>query len=101
MVGFDAGTEALAVLAEAADLARRLDAQVTVVHAVDLRDYPVDPDASDWEEKLGPALASEQQAAAALLTETNLTWSYRLFRGDPAAALIEAAEEEDALMIVV
>ncbi len=43
-----ASQEALIV---AADLARRLHAHLHVVHVVDLADYPIDPDASDWEQR--------------------------------------------------
>ena len=44
-----ASQEALRV---AGDLAQRLGARLDVVHAVTLRDNPVDPDAVDWDERL-------------------------------------------------
>src|SRR5215203_784019 len=41
VVGFDEEPQSQAALRYAIDLARRLDADLEVVHVVDLRDYPV------------------------------------------------------------
>jgi nucleotide-binding universal stress UspA family protein len=88
-------------LAVAAELGRRLGARLHVVHAVVLDDYPIDPDAADWEEQGERALAEERHHVEAALTRTGLPWTYQSCRGDPAKALATAADEHNALMIVV
>jgi nucleotide-binding universal stress UspA family protein len=66
----------------AVDLARRLRADLHVVHGVDLADYPVDPDAADWEEQARRALDEQRRRVEARLIAT-------------------VAEETDAFMIIV
>ncbi len=85
----------------AADLARRLDAHLHVVHGVDLRDYPIDPDAADWEEQARRTLAEQQQAVETALADSGQAWTYHASRGDPAALIAAVADEHDALMIIV
>jgi nucleotide-binding universal stress UspA family protein len=89
------------VLAVACDLARRLGAVVHVVHAISLDDYPVDPDADDWEAQAARALRSQRAEVEAALTGVVSGWSYHASRGDPVKLLCAVAEEQDALMIVV
>ena len=88
-------------LAVAAELGRRLGARLHVVHAAVLEDYPVDPDAADWEEQGERTLAEERHHVEAALTRTGLPWTYQSCRGNPAKALATAAGEHDALMIIV
>jgi nucleotide-binding universal stress UspA family protein len=89
------------VLRVAADLARRLGAVVHVVHAISLDDYPVDPDADDWEAQAARALRGQRAEVEAALTAVVSGWSYHAARGDPVKLLCAVAEEQDALMIVV
>jgi nucleotide-binding universal stress UspA family protein len=88
-------------LAVAAELGRRLGAQLHVVHAVVLDDYPIDPDGADWEEQGERTLTEERHDVEAALMRTGLPWTYQACRGSPARALATAAEEHDALMIIV
>jgi nucleotide-binding universal stress UspA family protein len=88
-------------LTVAADLGRRLGARLHVVHAICLEDYPIDPDAADWEEQGAAAVAEERRHVEHLLADAPLQWSYEARRGEPAAVLTRAADEYDALMIVV
>lgn len=88
------------VLAVACDLARRLGAVVHVVHAISLDDYPVDPDADDWEAQAARALRTQRAEVEAALTGVP-GWSYHAARGDPVKLLCAVAEEQEALMIVV
>jgi nucleotide-binding universal stress UspA family protein len=85
----------------AVDLAGRLHAHLHVVHAIDLADYPADPDAADWEEQGRRALAAEHGRVRAALAGRAVAWSHHAWHGDPVALLETVAEEEDALMIVV
>jgi nucleotide-binding universal stress UspA family protein len=101
VVGFDRRPESRAALEVALDLGRRMEAGVYVVHAVDISDYPVDPDAADWEEQARRILAMERDEVNAVFAGSGLSWSYRAWRDDPAHALICVADEVDALMIVV
>jgi nucleotide-binding universal stress UspA family protein len=88
-------------LAVAAELGRQLGAQLHVVHVIVLADYPIDPDAADWDERGEQTLTEERHHVEATLTRAGLPWSYQSCRGDPAKALASAAEERNALMIVV
>jgi nucleotide-binding universal stress UspA family protein len=89
------------VLAVAGDLARRLGAVVEVVHAISLDDYPVDPDADNWEAQAAQVLQAQRAEVEAALTGVVPGWSYHAAHGDPVELLATIGEEHDALMIVV
>jgi nucleotide-binding universal stress UspA family protein len=101
VVGFDRSPASTAALATAADLGARLSARLTVVHAVDLADYPIDPDADDWEEQAAANLEEERRMVSAVLGSYPGAWSYLVVRAEPADALAGVADQTDALMIVV
>jgi nucleotide-binding universal stress UspA family protein len=101
VVGYSGAPEDDRALAVAADITRRLGGLILVVHAVDLRDFPVDPDAADWEDRGAAALAGERERADHVLGGAGIPWRYEVRRGEPAAVLASAAAEHDALMIVV
>jgi nucleotide-binding universal stress UspA family protein len=88
-------------LAVALDLGRRLRAQLHVVHVIGTGDYPIDIDAGDWEERGRQALAEQRRRVERVLVGSRLRWTYETRRGDPAVELARAAEEHDALLIVV
>lgn len=62
VVGFDRSCASLAAVQQAARIGDRLTASITVVHAVDLKDFPVDPDRADWERAASRALEAERAA---------------------------------------
>lgn len=101
VVGFDARSESRIALAAATDLAQRLAAHLYVVHAVDIHDYPIDPDSTDWEDQLKAALSAERNTARSLLEDAHVAWTYQAWRRDPVNSLIQVANDVDALMIVV
>lgn len=101
VVGFDRSAASLAALGKAADLGRRLGADLHIVHAVDLADYPIDPDADDWEAQATTTLESERHTVSVALVGYPYGWSYLALRAEPAQALARTAERFDALMIVV
>jgi nucleotide-binding universal stress UspA family protein len=101
VVGHDRFPRSDAALIAAADLARRLHAIVHVVHAVSLRDYPIDPDAADWEEQAAGILDMQRRTVEGILADTVPDWRYHTGRGDPVELLAAVAEAHDALMIVV
>lgn len=88
-------------LSVAADLGRRLGARLHVVHAICLEDYPIDPDAADFEEQGAAAVEEERRHVEHLLADAPVRWSYEARRGEPPAVLTRAADEHDALMIIV
>jgi nucleotide-binding universal stress UspA family protein len=85
----------------AVDLGRRLGARLHVVHAICLEDYPIDPDAWDWEEQGAAAVAELRRQVEHILADAPVRWSYEARRGEPAVVLTRAADEHHALMIVV
>jgi nucleotide-binding universal stress UspA family protein len=101
VVGHDEDPQSRTALLVAIDLAGRLGAHLDVVHVVDLRDYPLDPDRDDWESASGDALARSAEHVRAAVSDPDLSWSYHAWRGDPVHLLATIAEDQDALMIVV
>jgi nucleotide-binding universal stress UspA family protein len=93
-----ASQEALRV---AGDLAQHLGARLDVVHAVTLRDYPVDPDAADWDEQAQRTLAEQHEQVHAALNGCSQQWTYSVTRGDPVSLICSVAEKNDAVMIIV
>jgi nucleotide-binding universal stress UspA family protein len=88
-------------LLTAIDLGRRLGGRLHVVHVIDLHDYPINVDAPDWEERGAAAVAAEQRHVQRLLAGAPVPWTYEARHGDPAKVLGSAADEHDALLIVV
>lgn len=101
VAGFDMQPQSRAALEVAARVATQLRAYLYVIHVVDLADYPIDPDIPDWEEEARRTLQSEREMVAAALAGHATGWSYQTWRGDPARALLTAADQHDATMIVV
>jgi nucleotide-binding universal stress UspA family protein len=93
-----ASQEALRV---ARDLARRLGACLHIVHGITLSDYPVDPDAADWDEEAERTLAQQRKQVQTALATFRQGWTYSVTRRDPVSLISAAAEESDALMIIV
>ena len=101
VVGYDRSPSSRRAVLRAMDLGRRLGAVLEIVHAVDLADYPVDPDSPDWGAEVATAVGAEDAAVAGLLAGYEHPWSFRALYGDPATVLCRAADQADALMIVV
>ncbi len=101
VVGFDEEPQSQVALVFAIDLARRLGAHLDVVHVVDLRDYPVDPDGDDWESASSTNLTRTAEHVRAVVDDHTQGWTYYAWRGDPVHLLATVAEENGALMIVV
>ena len=101
VVGFDRDPASVRALGVAADLAERLGADVHVVHAVDLSDYPVDPDSATWDDDAAAALAVERALADETLQGFGGHWTYRAVRGEPADVIASVADDVDALLVVI
>lgn len=103
VVGFDDQSASLAALRTAADLACRLGADLHVVHGIDARDQPVDPDADveTWDSYIRGALEHLRTQVEQALAAHPGAWTYHAANGNPARLLIRIADEQQALMIVV
>jgi nucleotide-binding universal stress UspA family protein len=101
VVGYDRRETSRYALSMATDLTRKVGGHLHVVHVVDLLDYPVDPDSSEWEEQAQVALGHERRRVDALMEGSGVEWTYHPERGQPVGALIAVADRFDALMIVV
>jgi nucleotide-binding universal stress UspA family protein len=101
VVGHDRFSESDHAVVVAIDLARQLHAFLHVVHAVGLDDYPINPDAADWEQQAADVLEAQRRAVEDLLAGVALGWRYHTGRGGPVELLAAVAEAHDALMIVV
>lgn len=102
VVGYDQAPSSQAALRVAADLAQRLNAaHLHVVHAVDLRDYPIDPDSADWEIRGQATLNAERDQVHTILADLPTPWTYHQERDKPARLLTTLCDQHDALMIIV
>jgi nucleotide-binding universal stress UspA family protein len=97
IVGYDRHPASRAALLFAAELTAALNVPLAIVHVADLSDMiGAEPSASTDERH---ADLERQRIAAVLSNEVR--WSYCLVGGDPVDALIEAASQYAASMIVV
>jgi nucleotide-binding universal stress UspA family protein len=101
VVGFDPDDAGRAALRFAADLGARLQARLHVVHVAHLGDFHTSPDDPGWQEHGAHTLAAERASVHDALGGYPCGWSYETAHGDPASALAAAAEEHDALLVVV
>ena len=101
VVGVDARPTSIGALRTAMDLAGRIGAELAVVHAIDLRDFPVDPDSDDWEAEAQRNIQSQEEIVRAVMTGWDRRWLYRAIRGEPIRVLNGVAAQLEALMIVV
>lgn len=101
LAGYDRHPASRQAVLVAARLAEALDAHLTVMHVVDLDDFPIDPDRADWEEVAAEQVAAEQEAATALLQDKPIRWRYHTARGRPADELSRVASDLDVMFIVV
>ena len=101
VTGYDQSLAGRRAMYVAMDLAERLDARLRVVHVPDLNDYPIDPDATDWEDQALHIMAAQREEASRILARRPIHWEYSVQRGEPAAVLTQIAREAGALMIIV
>jgi nucleotide-binding universal stress UspA family protein len=101
VVGHDRHPGSRRVLEVAADLAARLNAHLHVVHAVDLSDYPIDPDSPDWEDRAASVLTADRDDVREQLAARSGGWTYHAGRADPVHLINAVADECDAVMVVV
>lgn len=100
VVGYDRHAASRAALLFAAQLAGALNVALHVVHVTDVSDSTLGaepPTSADDQQHL----QAEQRPVRAVLESTGVQWSYHLVSGDPVAALIEAASEHAASMVIV
>ena len=90
VLGFDRDRASDAALTAAVDLAGRLQAHLAVVHVVGLGDFPVDPDAPDWEDEARATLAEERARVEGALSAHRYGWSYEVHPGTPVDVLVRS-----------
>lgn len=101
VMGYDQAPSSQAALRVAADMARRLGAtHLHVVHAADLRDYPIDPDSADWETQAQATWNAERDQVHSLLADLATPWTYHLENKDPTRLITTLCDEHNALMII-
>lgn len=101
VVGHARSAASSRALTVAAELATDLGARLYVVHVVEQRDYPIDPELPDWEIAGAAQLEVERAEVEQALAGWPGDWAYDLRRGDPVHAIIQVAARENARLIVV
>lgn len=102
VVGYDRRPASRAAVLFAGELAGALGVPVHVVHVADISDPPAAADSSGDAKPTPhaqPALVPEHVGDA--LDWAHVQWTYHLRHGDPAAAILHAADEHAATLIVV
>ena len=100
VVGYDRHPASRAALLFAGQLAGALNVPLHVVHVADASDSTLGvepPTPADDPQHL----QAEQRPVRTALENTGVQWSYHVMSGDPVAALITAASEHAASMIIV
>ncbi|MUM17649.1 universal stress protein [Mycobacterium sp. CBMA271] len=101
VVGWDRQPPSTAALRFATDLAGRLNACVHVVHILDMDDEPLDPDTDSWESQSQEAVSAAEARAREELAGRDVRWEYHRAHGPAAAQLLEVAQQNEALMIIL
>ena len=101
VVGFDAHPASSAALTFAAGIAAGLGAHLDVVHVIDPADAYPDTDAANWEELTQQRIDQLQSRVVDLLSDHDGKYTYRTVHGQPSRALVKAARDVGALMIVL
>ena len=98
IVGYDRHPASRAALLFGAELTAALNVPLAIVHVADLSDMVIGAEPSALTDDRHADL--ERQRIAAVLSD-EVRWSYSLVGGDPVDALIEAAAQYSASIIVV
>jgi nucleotide-binding universal stress UspA family protein len=101
VVGFDERAPSLAALAMAAHIAGLLIVELHVVHVITERDYPIDPDAANWDEHAEALQQKLVDQVADNLAGHEGGWKYHTRRGGVAHHLVAVADAVDAMLIVI
>ena len=101
VVGYMDDPEGTNALRFSIALANRLNADLHLVHVIDLRDFPLDPDQVDWEEGSVEILHHTKGHVRSELIGFAGEWTYQAVRGDPVKALRDHATLHDAFMVIV
>lgn len=105
VVGTDFSDPAMPAIEAAFDEARRIDGRVTVVHSLDVRWLPTDglgvPDSAATALQLDELEADAAERLDEVIRSRHVPAARRVMREGPATALLRAAEELEADLVVV
>lgn len=100
VVGYDRHPASRAALLLAAELAGGLNVPVHVVHVADMSDEAISTTGTESGDA-EPTVGTAPDHVGDALDWAHVQWTYSLRYGDPAEALLQAANEHAATMIVV
>jgi nucleotide-binding universal stress UspA family protein len=101
VVGYHPSQASLHALGVAKDFGIRMDAEVHVVHGIDLGDFPINPDAVDWEAKAAALIQAEKETVETAMADYPGRWAYHELRKGAYEAIYQIAETFQPAMIVV
>lgn len=101
VVGYDAHPASRAALVFGGDLAGALNVPVHVVHVIDSDVGPLTGASAGSPNAIDQHFEAERQHIGDALDSAGVRWGYHLVPGDPVDALLKAAEEHAASMLVV
>jgi len=101
VVGYDAHSASRAALVFAGDLAGAWNVPVHVVHVIDFDMGPLIGASAGSPNATQQHFDAERQHIGDLLDSGGVQWGYHLVSGDPVDALLKAADEHAASMLVI
>lgn len=101
VVGYDAHPASRAALSFAADLAGALNVPVHVVHVIGCDVGSLTGASAGSPNATEQHFDAERQHIGDALDSAGVQWGYHLVPGDPVDALLEAADEHAASMLVI
>lgn len=101
VVGYDYHPASRAAVLFAGELAHAMNTAVHVVHIVDIADSPISGAPISSAGADDKRLTSGRQHVADYLDAAHVQWTYRVLNGNPVTALVDAADECAAMLIVI
>ena len=88
-------------LESAISLGESLEAELLAIHVVDVKDYPIDPDAMDYEKVGRASYAVTADHVATRLKDYPYGWRWIVTKGSVHQKIVEVAKEQNCQLIIV
>lgn len=101
VAGYHSSQASLHALAVAKAIGTPMSAEIHVVHGIDLLDYPVDPEAPDWEAEGAAFVEGERETVETVMSDYVGSWRYHEVRGSAYRAICQLADSCEPVMVIV
>ena len=101
VAGYHSSQASLHALAVAKSVGTPMSAEIHVVHGIELLDYPLDPEAPDWEKQGEAFVEGERETVETVMADYVGPWHYHQVRGSAYRAICQLAETCEPMMVIV